>query len=52
MPLKLGKENIGHNIKMEMEHGNKPHKQAIAIALEVAKRSSKRKKPKMKGGAK
>jgi hypothetical protein len=38
MPLLGGKENIGSNIKTEMAHG-KPHKQAIAIALSVARRS-------------
>jgi len=36
MPLKKGKKNIGNNIKTEMAHG-KPRKQAIAIALSVAK---------------
>jgi hypothetical protein len=38
MPLQSGKKNIGHNIKTEQEAG-KPHKQAIAIALNVARRS-------------
>lgn len=37
MPLKRGKKNIGKNIKTEMKHG----KQAIAIALSVAKRRKK-----------
>lgn len=41
MPLKKGKKNIGKNIKTEMAHG-KPRKQAIAIALSVAKRSKKK----------
>ena len=41
MPLYKGKENIGKNIKTEIAHG-KPRKQAIAIALSVAR----------KGGAK
>ena len=36
MPLKKGKRNIGKNIKTEMAHG-KPRKQAIAIALNVAR---------------
>jgi len=36
MPLYKGKKNIGKNIKTEMAHG-KPQKQAIAIALNVAK---------------
>jgi len=38
MPLLKGKKNIGRNIKTEMAHG-KPRKQAIAIALDVARRS-------------
>lgn len=42
MPLLKGKKNIGHNIKKEMEHG-KPHKQAIAIALNVAGMSRRKK---------
>lgn len=40
MPLLKGKKNIGKNIKTEMAHG-KPMKQAIAIALSVAKRKKK-----------
>jgi len=36
MPLKKGKKNIGKNIKTEIAHG-KPRKQAIAIALSVAR---------------
>lgn len=35
MPLLKGRKNIGHNIKVEEEHG-KPHKQAVAIALNTA----------------
>ena len=38
MPLLKGKKNIGHNIKKEVESG-KPRKQAIAIALAVARRN-------------
>lgn len=38
MPLLKGKKNIGHNIKEE-EMAGKPKKQAIAIALETARRS-------------
>lgn len=38
MPLYGGKSNIGKNIKTEEAHG-KPHKQAVAIALDVARRS-------------
>jgi len=38
MPLLPGKKNIGRNIKTEMVAG-KPHKQAVAIALDVARRS-------------
>lgn len=41
MPLKRGKKNIGKNIKTEMAHG-KPQKQAIAIALNVARRKGKK----------
>ena len=37
MPLLPGKKNVGHNIKKEMAAG-KPKKQAIAIAMSVAKR--------------
>lgn len=40
MPLLKGKKNIGKNIKTEMAHG-KPKKQAIAIALSVAKRKKR-----------
>ena len=40
MPLKRGKKNIGKNIKTEMAHG-KPRKQAIAIALSVARKKRK-----------
>lgn len=35
MPLLPGKKNIGHNIEVEEQHG-KPHKQALAIALNKA----------------
>ena len=38
MPLLPGKKNIGRNIETEMSHG-KPHKQAVAIALNVARKS-------------
>jgi hypothetical protein len=43
MPLKKGKANIGKNIKTEMSHG-KSREQAIAIALNVAGQSKKKKK--------
>lgn len=43
MPLLKGKENIGHNIKMEQKSGKSP-KQSLAIALNVAKINKKRKK--------
>jgi hypothetical protein len=53
MPLLKGKKNIGKNIKTEMAHG-KPQKQAVAIALDVARRSGanipkKKSKKKKKG---
>ena len=38
MPLLKGKKNIGHNIKTE-EAAGKGKKQAIAIALNVARKS-------------
>jgi hypothetical protein len=38
MPLKKGKKNIGKNIETE-EAAGKPKKQAIAIALDVARKS-------------
>jgi hypothetical protein len=43
MPLKKSgsKKAISSNIKTEMEHG-KPQKQAVAIALDVARRSGKK----------
>lgn len=44
MPLKSGKSKkaISQNIKTEMKHG-KPQKQAVAIALDVARRSGRKK---------
>lgn len=49
MPLKKSesKKAISSNIKTEMEHG-KPQKQAVAIALSVARKSGA-KIPKKKG---
>jgi hypothetical protein len=43
MPLLKGRKNIGHNIEVEEAHG-KPHKQSVAIALNVAGMSRKKKK--------
>lgn len=49
MPLVKGKKqsDIRQNIETEMKLGNKPRRQAIAIALNVAKKSGY--KPKKKG---
>lgn len=49
MPLLPGKKNIGTNIKTE-EGAGKPPKQAIAIALSVARKSGAKiaKKPPVK----
>jgi hypothetical protein len=40
MPLKRGKskDTVSHNVKTETKHG-KPHKQAVAIALNQARKS-------------
>lgn len=43
MPLLKGKKNIGKNIKTEMGAG-KPRRQAIAIALNVAGKSKRKKR--------
>lgn len=41
MPLYKGKKNIRRNIRTEMAHG-KPRRQAIAIAMSVAKRKKRK----------
>lgn len=43
MPLLKGKQNVGKNIKTEIAHG-KPRKQAIAIALNYARKPSRNEK--------
>jgi hypothetical protein len=43
MPLYKGKKNIGKNIATEQAAG-KPHAQAVAIALSVAKTKKAKKK--------
>ena len=50
MPLVKGKsqKDIKQNIETEMKVGNKPQKQAVAIALNVAKKSGYKPKAKKK----
>jgi len=43
MPLRKGKKGVGKNIKTLMREG-KPQKQAVAIALNVARRKKGRRK--------
>lgn len=38
MPLKPGKANIGNNVKTE-ESAGRPYKQALAIALDKARKT-------------
>lgn len=54
MPLKRGAKNIGANIKELEEHGARPrsHKQIVAIALDVARKSGANIKPPKKGNSK
>ena len=53
MPLKKGssRKTISQNIRTEMAAG-KPQKQAVAIALDVAKRPKKRHGGEMRGNPK
>lgn len=50
MPLKRGKSqsDIRQNIETEMKLGGKPRKQAVAIALNAAKKSGYKPKKKSK----
>ena len=50
MPLLKGKKNIGKNIKEEEK--SHPHKQAVAIALNVARKSGAKIPKKCKRGCK
>lgn len=52
MPLKkgYGKKTVSANIKTEMAAG-KPQKQAVAIALDVARRAKDSRKRFKRGGA-
>lgn len=51
MPMKQGysKKSVSSNIKREMKAG-KPQKQAVAIALDVARKAKAKKKAGKKGG--
>jgi len=52
MPLLPGKskKDIRQNIETEMKVGGRPRKQAVAIALNVAKKGAKKKMSKKKMG--
>lgn len=43
MPLKSGKKNVGYNIR-ELMHSGRPQNQAVAIALEIARKKGKKDK--------
>jgi len=51
MPLKSGKKNIGKNIK-ELKKSGFPKKQAIAIAMDKARKRKLEDGARAKGGAK
>ncbi len=49
MPLYRGKKNVGRNIRTLTREG-RPRRQAIAIALSVARRKVKKKRSRKRNG--